>query len=180
MGRMAPSSSTLPIITVMTDSSRSVWRAFRRPRRFTASALVVLALAGGWSCRGNDVAAPPAPQNQPRQGDNPFCDAAGRFVSRLGSAPGDGGAGRAQDPAKLWRELAVFLREAASSAPPEVVADAQASAAIVTDYYTALERAGFAAAGIPPETSAKLESPEFLKATTRLAEYSRSKCGFVG
>jgi hypothetical protein len=109
-----------------------------------------------------------------------FCEAAERFLVKLGSVlPANNLRASEETQAVLWRQLSVFLSDAAKVAPMEIRSEAVTTATVVAEYADALERVRFVATRVPGETAAKLQSPEFLNATARLAEFSRRSCGLV-
>ncbi len=136
-------------------------------------ALVLAALA---ACSdGNSSAKPrPAPSTT-AVADSPFCTAARGFVGQLAKIVQAGSSSNQLGP--LFQELETFLRQAAETAPAEVRPQAALAADTVGEFYQALARVNFDQTRLSPTDFAKIRSPEFEQATSRLAEYGRRTCG---
>ncbi len=77
---------------------------------------------------------------------------------------------------ELLRTARADVREAQEVAPPEVKADAEIVARVLTEYVDALEAVDYQTNRIPPDVIQRLLSPDFLAAAQRMEAYGRANC----
>ncbi len=150
--------------------------------RTTGALLLLLTLAlAGPGCRSS-----PRDDERARGAPSPtedaaavFCGSARDFLGRLGAVVDPARPADVDPVGALYREMATFLDAAARTGPREIQADAATAASITKEYYEALQRAAFVPSGVPPETSAKLQSEQFEAGVGRVADYARAACGLA-
>lgn len=139
---------------------------------------VMLAAALAACSDGDSSAKPPPTAPTTAVSDSPFCAAAKGFVGQLAKIVQAGANSDQLGP--LFKELETFLRQAAETAPGDVRPQAALAADTVSEFYQALARVNFDQSRLAPADLAKIRSPEFEQATSRLAEYGRRTCGALG